>query len=74
MEGVVTNADTRSEELKNQGNEEFKKGNHAGAVVLYSEALGISISANIGILTTILVQNCPRMRVFLPIELLPTSS
>lgn len=57
MEGVVTNADTRSEELKNQGNEEFKKGNHVAAVALYSEALGITISANMRILTSILVQN-----------------
>ena len=40
MEGVVTNADTRAEELKNQGNEEFKKGNHLQAINFYSEAIG----------------------------------
>jgi hypothetical protein len=41
MEGVETMNETRAEELKNQGNEEFKKGNYQAAINYYSQALGM---------------------------------
>lgn len=40
MEGVETMGEQRGEELKNQGNEEFKKGNYQAAITCYTEALG----------------------------------
>lgn len=50
--------ESAAEEKKNQGNEEFKKGNHLAAIKLYSEALGMTlrsylaeISLNEGVLT-----------------------
>lgn len=46
MEGVVTIDEQRAEELKTQGNEEFKKGNHIQAIDLYTQAIGIKIINN----------------------------
>lgn len=36
----IKNAQLKAEELKNKGNEEFKKGNFATAINYYTEALG----------------------------------
>jgi hypothetical protein len=39
MEGVVTAAE-EAENMKNLGNEEFKKGNHLEAITYYTQSLG----------------------------------
>jgi len=33
--------ESKAEELKNRGNEEFKKGNYSSAINYYSEAIGM---------------------------------
>ena len=42
MEGVELVGEARAEELKAQGNEEFKNKNYEKAIYCYSQALGIN--------------------------------